>query len=141
MQVFKAIPVATYKLTHKSPNSPSRSKRLSTMAMRNIILLTTNVNKSRKFYCDVLGSMLLTETESTAEIQAGSTSLILKASHNVAALSTGYSPILTFDVKGMEDIVQRAIAHGATLDGPIKYPAHGKVNIHLFPYAHMRALC
>ena len=44
-----------------------------------------------------------------------------------AASTTGYSPFLHFDVDDMDTTVVRCLSLGATLDGPIKYPAHGKV--------------
>jgi len=38
----------------------------------------------------------------------------------------GYSPILCFDVKNMDNTLSKALEMGAILDGPIKYPLHGK---------------
>jgi len=42
-------------------------------------------------------------------------------------MSTGYSPFLNFVVVDVDDTVQRLLRLGATMDGPIKYPVHGKV--------------
>ena len=47
--------------------------------------------------------------------------------HSCAASTTGYSPFLHFDVDDMDTTIVRCLSLGATLDGPIKYPAHGKV--------------
>jgi len=37
--------------------------------------------------------------------------------------------ILCIDVLNMEEAVMKAIECGAALDGPIKYPLHGKVKL------------
>jgi hypothetical protein len=44
-----------------------------------------------------------------------------------AACSSGYTPFLNFDIQDLSDAVPRLLMLGATMDGPIKYPAHGKV--------------
>ena len=44
----------------------------------------------------------------------------------MASLCTGYSPMLCFNVGNMEHAITEAITQGSTLDGPIKYPVHGK---------------
>ena len=44
-----------------------------------------------------------------------------------AASTTGYSPFVHFDVDDMDSTIVRCLTLGAQLDGPIKYPAHGKV--------------
>lgn len=44
-----------------------------------------------------------------------------------AACSTGYSPFLSFDIQDLSDTIPRLLMMGAIMDGPIKYPAHGKV--------------
>lgn len=44
-----------------------------------------------------------------------------------AACSSGYTPFLNFDIQDLSEAVPRLLMLGATMDGPIKYPAHGKV--------------
>ena len=44
-----------------------------------------------------------------------------------AMLSSGYSPLLAFDVDDLDATVVRLLKMGAALDGPIRYPEHGKV--------------
>ena len=44
-----------------------------------------------------------------------------------AYASTGYTPFLAFTVGELQGTVQRLLALGATLDGPIKYSQGGKV--------------
>lgn len=46
-----------------------------------------------------------------------------------AACSTGYSPFLNFDTQDLSDTIPRLLMLGAIMDGPIKYPAHGKVRV------------
>ena len=43
-----------------------------------------------------------------------------------AYATTGYSPFLAFTVGELQATVQRLLALGATLDGPIKYSTGGK---------------
>jgi hypothetical protein len=53
--------------------------------------------------------------------------LNIKAVDGEAQLGTGYSPFLSFDILDMDTTVARCAQMGAHLDGPIQYPAHGKV--------------
>ena len=68
--------------------------------------------------------------ETTDLIQMNSSSasvpIILKQSSNISQLTTGYTPILCFDVKNMDNTLNKALEMGAILDGPIKYPIQGK---------------
>lgn len=58
-----------------------------------------------------------------------------------AASTTGYSPFLHFDVDDMDTTIVRCLSLGATLDGPIKYPAHGKVcKLHTVACQHQESL-
>ena len=57
-----------------------------------------------------------------------------------ASASTGYSPILSFNVPDLDERVAALIGHGASLDGPIKYPPHGKVAALRSPDGHMISL-
>jgi catechol 2,3-dioxygenase-like lactoylglutathione lyase family enzyme len=53
--------------------------------------------------------------------------LSIKSVESEAQLGVGYSPFLSFDVDDMDGTVARCAQMGAHLDGPIQYPAHGKV--------------
>ena len=59
---------------------------------------------------------------------------------NEAQLCIGYSPWLTFTVSQMDDRIATCIQMGATLDGPIQYPAHGKIALLRSPDHHMIGL-
>ena len=50
-----------------------------------------------------------------------------KVQSSEAECCTGYSPILTFAALDMSETITKAISYGAILDGPIKYPAYGKL--------------
>jgi hypothetical protein len=54
--------------------------------------------------------------------------MLLSVGCSEAACSSGYSPFLNFDIPDLSDAVPRLIMLGAIMDGPIKYPAHGKVS-------------
>jgi hypothetical protein len=77
-----------------------------------------------------LGLTLKRRSEMTAEFDTGGPPLVLKAVEGEAMRSTGYSPFLCFDVMDMDSTVVRLLGLGASLDGPIKYPAYGKVSSH-----------
>ena len=66
--------------------------------------------------------------------------LSIQASESEASLSVGYSPFLNFDVDDMDSTVARCVQMGASLDGPIQYPAHGKVAALRAPDGHMIGL-
>jgi len=53
--------------------------------------------------------------------------LSIQSVESESQLCTGYSPVLNFDVVDMDETIARCVQMGANLDGPIQYPAHGKV--------------
>lgn len=54
--------------------------------------------------------------------------------------STGYSPLLTFEVDDMDGMIPRLIQLGASLDGSIRYEAYGKMAAVRSPDGHMVGL-
>ena len=102
------------------------------------------------FYSQAIGLQVNRVTDDWAELSSSSSSsnnnsgvtLSLQAVHSSheAQLSTGYSPWITFEVAAMDPAVARAIQAGAHLDGPIQYPAHGKVAVLRSPDHHMIGL-
>jgi hypothetical protein len=74
-----------------------------------------------------LGLALTRRSDMTAEFDTGGTPLVLKVADGEAMCSTGYSPLLCFDVVDMDTTIVRLLQLGASLDGPIKYPLYGKV--------------
>lgn len=58
-----------------------------------------------------------------------SLSICLQAVTSEAQVSTGYSPLLQFQVQDMDSVIARCVQMGGHLDGPIQYPAHGKIAV------------
>lgn len=57
-----------------------------------------------------------------------------------AQCSSGYSPILTFDVADMDEIIPRLLGFGASLDGAVQYNDYGKTAAVRSPDGHMIGL-
>ena len=66
--------------------------------------------------------------------------LSIKAVESEAQLTQGYSPILSFDVDDLDTVIAKCAQMGANLDGPIQYPAHGKIAALRSPDGHMIGL-
>ncbi len=66
--------------------------------------------------------------------------LNIRAVESEAQLSHGYGPILSFDVDDLDSVIARCAQMGAHLDGPIQYPAHGKIAALRSPDGHMIGL-
>mmetsp|Transcript_20286 Transcript_20286/g.56435 ORF Transcript_20286/g.56435 Transcript_20286/m.56435 type:complete len:142 (-) Transcript_20286:950-1375(-) len=66
-----------------------------------------------------------------------SLSICLRAVTSEAQVTTGYSPLLQFQVEDMDKVVARCVQLGGNLDGPIQYPAHGKIAALRSPDGHM----
>ena len=101
------------------------------------------------FYQNGLGMAVVRHTDDWAELTCpvGSFSnnksdfrLSIQSVHSEAQLGIGYSPFLSFDVDDMDSTVARCVQMGANLDGPIQYPAHGKVAALRAPDGHMIGL-
>ncbi|CCI39681.1 unnamed protein product [Albugo candida] len=98
------------------------------MQLRQLLILSRDLTRSTEFFQSGLRLSLIKSTESFAEFDTKSgIPLCIKAAQNEAVCSTGYSPFLNFNIENMDDLIPRLLTLGATLDGPIKYPAHGKI--------------
>ncbi|TDH65358.1 hypothetical protein CCR75_003622 [Bremia lactucae] len=96
--------------------------------LRQVLVLSRDLARSKQFYEKGLGLKLLRSSETYAEydIRAG-VPLCIKLAQSEAACSSGYSPFLNFDIRDLCEAVPRMLMMGAIMDGPIKYPVHGKV--------------
>jgi predicted enzyme related to lactoylglutathione lyase len=102
---------------------------------------TDGIANAVKFYNQGLGLQVTRVTDEWAELRcASSFCLNLQAVSTEAHLSCGYSPMLSFEVSDMDGTVARCVHLGAHLDGPIQYPAHGKVAALRSPDGHMVGL-
>lgn len=99
------------------------------------------MSKAVDFYHGALGLSVLRHSDEWAELSCGRAfTLNLQAVSNEAQLSVGYSPMLSFEVMDMDTVVSKCAQMGAHLDGPIQYPAHGKVAAMRTPDGHMIGL-
>jgi len=97
--------------------------------------------KAVDFYHSGLGLSLLRHSDEWAELSCGRAfTLNLQAVSNESQLSNGYSPMLSFEVADMDTTISKCAQLGAHLDGPIQYPAHGKVAAMRTPDGHMIGL-
>lgn len=93
--------------------------------------------KATEFYHSGLGLNVVRATDDFTEFQTENLALTLKAVMSESKLSTGYSPLLTFEVTDMDRIVATCCQLGGHLDGPIQYPAYGKIAAMRAPCGHM----
>ncbi|CAB9523892.1 lactoylglutathione lyase family protein glyoxalase I family protein [Seminavis robusta] len=106
------------------------------------------IQKAVDFYHGAMGLTVLRMTEEMAELRCGtgnsssedSISINFQAVHSEAQLSTGYSPLLSFEVADMNSVVAKCVQLGAHIDGPIQYQAHGTVAALRDPCGHMIGL-
>jgi catechol 2,3-dioxygenase-like lactoylglutathione lyase family enzyme len=104
-----------------------------------------------EFYSAGLGLQVVRATDEWADLrttplpssaaspqqQQPSLSICLRAVTSEAQVATGYSPLLQFQVENMDDVVAKCVQLGGHLDGPIQYPAHGKIAAVRSPDGHM----
>lgn len=74
-----------------------------------------------------LPALVLGGLQVTTQLCSPRVPLSLPWGSREAYASTGYTPFLAFTVGELQGTVQRLLALGATLDGPIKYSQGGKV--------------
>lgn len=106
------------------------------------------------FYHQAIGLSVVRVTDDWAELTsaassaaagttptpAATTTLNLRAVASESQVSTGYSPVVTFEVGDMDSAVASCVQHGGHLDGPIQYEAHGKIAALRSPDGHMLGL-
>ena len=95
--------------------------------------------KATEFYHSALGLKVLRATDDWTELQTENQnlSITLQGVTSESQLSTGYSPLLTFEVMDLDTCIAKCCQLGGFLDGPIQYPAHGKVAAMRAPDGHM----
>ena len=94
------------------------------MSLRSVILSVKNPTVTADFFTKVLGLAVFHENPNTIELRGSvvqSIPIIIKEASSVASLSAGYTPLLNFDVRSMEEAVGAALERGGMLDGSIKH--------------------
>lgn len=86
---------------------------------------------------DEWADLRTTPTNANAAQQQQSLSICLRAVTSEAQVATGYSPLLQFQVEDMDRVIAKCVQLGGNLDGPIQYPAHGKIAALRSPDGHM----
>lgn len=113
--------------------------------MRQLLLMVRNPVTTGEFFSKSFGLIVKHQSDALVElnlpIQGGSSiALLIREASSVAQLSVGYSPVISLEVKDMESAVSTALQLGAILDGPIKYPVHGKFAALRSPDGHIIGL-
>ncbi|RLN97876.1 hypothetical protein BBJ28_00001514 [Nothophytophthora sp. Chile5] len=94
--------------------------------LRQLMVLSRDLPRSKQFYQEGLGLTLLRSSDTFAEFDTkAGVPLCIKLAQRLVL--SGYSPFLNFDIQDLSEAVPRLLMLGAIMDGPIKYPAHGKV--------------
>ncbi|KAK9807234.1 hypothetical protein WJX73_000177 [Symbiochloris irregularis] len=109
-------------------------------ALRHVLLLQRDVPKAATFYSRGLGLKVKVLTERWAELEAGSTTLALKAVDGEACCSVGYSPFLTFTVKELQTTLTQLLQLGSTMDGGVQHLPRGLTAVVRAPDGHMISL-
>jgi predicted enzyme related to lactoylglutathione lyase len=95
--------------------------------------------KAVNFY-QTIGLHAVRVTDEWAELVCSNTKLNLQVVQNEAQLSVGYSPHLVFEIENLDTTIAHCVMAGGHLDGPIQFPAHGKVAVLRSPDGHMIGL-
>lgn len=107
--------------------------------------------KALEFYSTGLGLQVVRVTDEWADLRTTSPptssttevssyqpiSICLQAVTSEAQVTTGYSPLIQFEVDNMDECITKCVQLGGFLDGPIQYPAHGKIAALRTPDGHM----
>ncbi|KAF9593091.1 hypothetical protein IFM89_020155 [Coptis chinensis] len=96
-------------------------------SFRWILQLHKDVPRAARFYSQGLDFNINVCTLRWAELQSGPLKLGLMQSNSDHVVQKGYSSLLSFTVKDINNTITKLMSLGAELDGPIKYEIHGKV--------------
>jgi hypothetical protein len=108
-------------------------------SLQRVVLLVRDVGSATKFWHGVLGLSLQAQGAGWASLRASQsvTLSLLQSEANEAAVCTGYSPILQFNVEDMDTRVPQLLMGGAHMDGAIRYNDAMKVCVLRAPTGHM----
>lgn len=119
---------------------------LATQLSRIVLMVRPGNGMARalEFYTAGLGLEAARVTDEWADLRTTASegsnaplSICLQVVTSEAQVTTGYSPLLQFQVENMDDCIAKCVQMGGHLDGPIQYPAHGKIAALRSPDGHM----
>eukprot|EP00118_Oscarella_pearsei_P010717 m.67463 g.67463 ORF g.67463 m.67463 type:complete len:177 (+) comp35450_c0_seq1:586-1116(+) len=101
---------------------------MASARLRSVVMMVRDLQRSARFFEEGLGLQVRFANDFWAEVQCGhpSASLLLKQAEREACATAGYSPFLNFDVDDLDSALTKLVSLGGVMDGPVKYPLHGK---------------
>ncbi|RUT00179.1 glyoxalase [Dulcicalothrix desertica PCC 7102] len=103
-----------------------------------VMLMVKDVPAAVKFYSEGLGLTVKVSTPGWAEIDAGGTTIAFHGAESDA--ETGDSPILSFNVDDIHQVIATLENMGAKLEGRVREPSFGKVAAVRTPDKHLLSL-
>ncbi len=103
-----------------------------------VMLMVKDVPAAVKFYSEGLGLTVKVSTPGWAEIDAGGTTIAFHGAESDA--ETGDSPILSFNVDDIHEVISTLENMGGTLEGRVREPSFGKVAAVRTPDKHLLSL-
>jgi predicted enzyme related to lactoylglutathione lyase len=139
------IHIQNYNSLSRDILSGKKKEMLATQLSRIVLMVRPGdgLAKALEFYTSGLGLYAARVTDEWAELRTTTAvavthaSICLQVVTSEAQVTTGYSPLLQFQVTDMDQTIARCVQLGGHLDGPIQYPAHGKVAALRSPDGHM----
>lgn len=114
------------------------SSTMSRPVLSRALFLVRNLDQALAFYAGALGLPVTSQTETWARLDAGAAPIDLQVVADAEApLSVGYSPILSFSVTNLAELVPQLLMAGATLDGAIRYTEVASVAVVRAPTGHV----
>jgi hypothetical protein len=112
------------------------------MSVLSRVMLFSRAPRASAEFFEILGARATLVTDQLVQLQAGAVCLDIVRAPSEAALSTGYSPVLSFTLQPdhLSTCVPQLIMRGAHLDGAIQYRAQETVASLRTPDGHMLAL-
>lgn len=110
-------------------------------ALQRIVLFTRDLSAAVKFWNVDFGLTLLSSSPTWAQLSAGNgISLQIRETYSESHLTSGYAPILQFQVPDMDTLVPQLLMAGARLDGAIQYTPAFKLAMLRAPTGEMLSL-
>mmetsp|Transcript_16390 Transcript_16390/g.41594 ORF Transcript_16390/g.41594 Transcript_16390/m.41594 type:complete len:160 (-) Transcript_16390:548-1027(-) len=105
--------------------------------LHRVMLSVRDVAASTHLYTSALGMAVIRQTPTFCHLSDGRASIALAETQSEAMLSTGYNPLLCFNVVDLDSTLTAMLQQGARLDGPVRHPEIGKCCSVRTPDGHM----